>query len=178
MAETAGWQDELYDLLKNECKVSMFSYVPDAGHKVMINRAIADPDVQAVSLTTEEEGVALQAGAHLGGKRSVLLMQSSGVGNCVNFFALINNARFPFLTVISMRGDFGEGNQGQIPMGRATPKVLEAMDFVVLPIDNEADVIKTARAGAIMAFNGEKAVALLLSQKLKGAKAFPSGDGE
>jgi sulfopyruvate decarboxylase TPP-binding subunit len=80
--------------------------------------------------------------------------------------------------VISMRGDFGEGNQGQIPMGRATPKVLEAMDFVVLTVDSEADVIKTARAGAIMAFNGEKAVALLLSQKLKGAKAFPSGDGE
>lgn len=178
MAQPASWQDQLYDLLKNEFKISMFSYVPDIGHRTMIDRAIADADVQAVSLTTEEEGVALQAGAHLGGKRSVLLMQSSGVGNCVNFFALINNARFPFLTVVSMRGEFGEGNQGQVPMGRATKPVLEAMDFVVLNIEREDEVLKTARAGATMAFNAEKPVALLLSQKLKGAKAFPSGDGE
>jgi len=42
-----------------------------------------------VALTTEEEGVALLAGTDLGGARGVLLMQSSGVGNCVNMLSLI-----------------------------------------------------------------------------------------
>ena len=71
MSETPAWQGELYDLLKNEFDVTQFSYVPDAGHRELINRSIADPDVHSVSVTTEEEGVALQCGAHLGGEESV-----------------------------------------------------------------------------------------------------------
>lgn len=174
--EATNWPDEVYDLLKKDFKVSIVSYVPDAGHAVMINRAIQDPDVEAISLTTEEEGVGLQAGAHLGGKRSVLLMQSSGVGNCVNYFALLANARFPFLTLVSMRGDFGESNQGQIPMGKGTRPVLEAMGFIVLDVERTDEVLPTVRAGATMAWNAEKSVAVLLSQKLKGAKAFATGE--
>jgi sulfopyruvate decarboxylase alpha subunit len=175
MADQSGWQDQLYDLLKEQ-KISMYSYVPDAGHKVLINRSIADPEVLSVSLTTEEEGVALQAGAHLGGKRGVLLMQSSGVGNCVNFFALVVNARIPFLTLVSMRGDFGEGNPGQIPMGQATEPVFKAMGFLVITVDREDEVLDTVRAACTMAFNAEQQVAVLLTQKLKGAKPFPSRD--
>src|SRR6266536_4412796 len=85
--ETEGkpgaWQNEVYDLLRRN-RVTQFAYVPDAGHKILIDRSLADPDVHSVALTTEEEGVALLAGADLGGARGVLLMQSSGVGNCVN----------------------------------------------------------------------------------------------
>ena len=101
------WPEELYQLLRAH-DVSEFCYVPDAGHRVLIDRSIADPDVHSVALTTEEEGVAMLAGAHLGGARGVLLMQSSGAGNCVNMLSLINGGRFPFLTLLSMRGDFGE----------------------------------------------------------------------
>src|ERR1044072_6125158 len=122
MAETNGgatrWQDELYDLLRRH-DVTQFAYVPDAGHKVLIDRSLADPDVHSVALTTEEEGVALCAGADLGGTRAVLLMQSSGVGNCINMLSLIKGGRFPFLTLISMRGEFGEGNPWQYAMGQA-----------------------------------------------------------
>ena len=76
------WPGELYDLLR-EHDVTQFAYVPDAGHKTLINRSLADPDVSSIALTTEEEGVAMLAGADLGGARGVLLMQSSGAGNCV-----------------------------------------------------------------------------------------------
>src|ERR671928_701250 len=100
----ARWQDELYDLLRRH-NVTQFAYVPDAGHRILIDRSLADPGVQSVALTTEEEGVALLAGADLGGARGVLLMQSSGAGNCVNMLSLIAGARFPFLTLISMRGE-------------------------------------------------------------------------
>src|SRR5437879_10755192 len=112
----ARWQDELYDLLRRH-NIAQFAYVPDAGHRILIDRSLADPGVHSVALTTEEEGVALLAGADLGGGRGVLLMQSSGVGNCINMLSLIKGGGFPFLTLVSMRGDLGEGNPWQLPMG-------------------------------------------------------------
>ena len=90
--------------------------------------------------------MALIAGADLGGARAVLLMQSSGVGNCINMLSLIKGARFPFLTLVSMRGDFGEGNPWQFPMGQATQPVLEAMGVICLRIERPQDVIPTAGA--------------------------------
>src|ERR1700710_697442 len=108
-ATTSGatrWQDDLYDLLRRH-NVTQFAYVPDAGHRILIDRSLADPGPQSVALTTEEEGVALMAGADLGGARGVLLMQSSGVGNCINMLSLVKGGKFPFLTLLSMRGDFG-----------------------------------------------------------------------
>jgi sulfopyruvate decarboxylase TPP-binding subunit len=146
--------------------------VPDAGHAVLIDRALADPGVRAIVLTTEEEGVALAAGADLGGARSVLLMQSSGVGNCINMLSLIKGARFPFLTLVSMRGDFGEGNPWQFAMGQATRPTLEAMGVICLRVEHADDVIPTASAAITMAFKSGQAVAVLLSQRLIGAKPF------
>ena len=105
---SARWQDDLYDLLRRH-NITQFAYVPDAGHRILIDRSLADPGVHPVALTTEEEGVALLAGADLGGARGVLLMQSSGTGNCVNMLSLIKGGHFPFLTLVSMRGDFRRG---------------------------------------------------------------------
>ncbi len=125
----AAWQHELYDLLRRS-GITLFAYVPDAGHAILIDRSLADASVRSIALTTEEEGVALLAGADLGGVRGVLLMQSSGVGNCINMLSLTKGGRFPFLTLVSMRGDFGEGNPWQFPMGQATQAVLEAMGVI------------------------------------------------
>ena len=170
-ADDPQWPYDLYDLLRKH-DITQFSYVPDAGHRVLIDRSIADPDAHSIALTTEEEGVGLMAGADLGGKRGVLLMQSSGVGNCVNFFSLAKNGAFPFLTFISMRGDFGEGNPWQMAMGQAVEPVMQAMGFTVLRVDSEDEVLPTAEAAVTMAYKGGLAVAVLLTQKLIGAKAF------
>jgi sulfopyruvate decarboxylase alpha subunit len=175
MAENDGnaarWQDELYDLLRQH-NVTQFAYVPDAGHRILIDRSLADPGVHSVALTTEEEGVALLAGADLGGARGVLLMQSSGVGNCVNMLSLIKGGHFPFLTLVSMRGDFGEGNPWQYPMGQAVEPVLQAMGVICLRVEQPEEVVATVGAALTMAFQGGNAVAVLLTQKLLGAKAF------
>jgi sulfopyruvate decarboxylase TPP-binding subunit len=157
-----GWQHDLYDLLRRH-DITQFAYVPDAGHSVLIDRSIADAGVRSIPLTTEEEG---------GGARAVLLMQSSGVGNCINMLSLIKGARFPFLTLVSMRGDFGEGNPWQFPMGQATQPVLEAMGVICLRIEQPRDVIPTTSAALTMAFKSGQAVAVLLSQRLIGAKPF------
>src|SRR5215470_4518530 len=166
-----GWQHALYDLLR-DAGITQIAYVPDAGHSVLIDRSLADPGVHAIALTTEEEGVALAAGADLGGARAVLLMQSSGVGNCINMLSLIKGARFPFLTLVSMRGDFGEGNPWQFAMGQATPAVLEAMGVICLRVEQPDEVVATMVAALTMAFKAGQAVAVLLGQKLIGAKPF------
>jgi sulfopyruvate decarboxylase alpha subunit len=165
------WQDQVYDLLRQH-NVTQFAYVPDAGHRILIDRSLADPDVHSVALTTEEEGVALLAGADLGGARGVLVMQSSGVGNCINMLSLIKGGGFPFLTLISMRGDFGEGNPWQYPMGQATQPVLEAMGVICLRSESAQDVLATMRAALTMTFQAGSAVAVLFTQKLLGAKKF------
>jgi sulfopyruvate decarboxylase alpha subunit len=170
-AAPARWQDELYDLLRRN-NITQFAYVPDAGHRVLIDRSLADPSVHSVALTTEEEGVALLAGADLGGARGVLLMQSSGTGNCVNMLSLIKGGRFPFLTLVSMRGDFGEGNPWQFPMGQAVEPVLSAMGVICLRIERPAEVVPTVSAALTMVFQSGNAVAVLLTQKLLGAKQF------
>jgi sulfopyruvate decarboxylase alpha subunit len=166
-----GWQHEVYDLLRRH-HITQFAYVPDAGHSILIDRSLADPDVHAIALTTEEEGVALIAGADLGGARGVLLMQSSGVGNCINMLSLIEGGRFPFLTLVSMRGDFGEGNPWQFPMGQATRRVLEAMGVICLRIERPEEAASIMSAALTMVFKSGQAVAVLLSQQLIGAKPF------
>src|SRR5882757_927085 len=171
VAAPTKWQDEVFDLLRRG-GVTQFAYVPDAGHIILIDRSLADPDVHSIALTTEEEGVALIAGADLGGARAVLLMQSSGVGNCINMLSLIKGGRFPFLTLVSMRGDFGEGNPWQFPMGQATQSVLEAMGVIIMRIERPEDVMPTTTAALTMVFKGGQAVAVLLSQQLIGAKPF------
>ena len=171
LAAAKPWQDELYDLLRRS-GVTQFAYVPDAGHRILIDRSLADPKAHAIALTTEEEGVALAAGADLGGARSVLLMQSSGVGNCINMLSLMKGGRFPLLTLVSMRGDFGEGNPWQFPMGQATQAVLEAMGVICLRIERPEDVIGTTSAALTMAFKSGQSVAVLLTQQLIGAKPF------
>jgi sulfopyruvate decarboxylase alpha subunit len=174
MAETgteARWQDQLYDLLRRN-GVTQFAYVPDAGHRILIDRSLADPGVRSIALTTEEEGVALAAGADLGGARAVLLLQSSGVGNCINMLSLIKGGRFPFLALVSMRGDFGEGNPWQYPMGQAVEPVLHAMGVICLRVEQPDEVLPTVSAALTMAFQAGNAVAVLLTQRLLGAKAF------
>jgi sulfopyruvate decarboxylase alpha subunit len=170
-ASTAPWQHDLYDLLRKN-NITQFCYVPDAGHSILIDRSLADPGAQSIALTTEEEGVALCAGADLGGARAVLLMQSSGVGNCINMLSLIKGGRFPFLTLVSMRGDFGEGNPWQYAMGQATTPVLEAMGVIVLRAEREDEVIDMINAALTMVFKSGQSVAVLLTQRLIGAKPF------
>jgi sulfopyruvate decarboxylase TPP-binding subunit len=116
--------------------------------------------------------VALLAGADLGGARGVLLMQSSGAGNCVNMLSLVKGGRFPLLTLISMRGDFGEGNPWQFAMGQAVEPVLQAMGVIVWRVDTPDDVVPTVEAALTTVFQSGNAVAVLLTQKLLGAKAF------
>ena len=166
-----SWQETVFAALQS-AQIGLVGYVPDAGHAHLIRAAHADPAMRTVVLTTEEEGIALSAGAWLGGTRAVMLMQSSGVGNCINMLSLPVTCRMPFFTLITMRGEWGEFNPWQVPMGSATPHVLTQLGVHVRRADHAGDVAELVAASAALAFDSHIPVAVLLSQRLIGAKVF------
>jgi sulfopyruvate decarboxylase alpha subunit len=165
------WQQAVYDVIKSG-GIDLIGYVPDAGHAALINSAKADDAMRDVVMTTEEEGIPLCAGAWLGGMRSLLLMQSSGVGNCVNMLSLQRTARFPMVILVTMRGEYAEFNPWQIPMGSTTQAVLEICGFKVERVESEDDAAETVQAAIDFAFNSNVGVAVLLSQKMLGQKIW------
>ena len=168
---TQGWEDDIYDCFVRH-NISQIPYVPDAGHAHLIGRVHDTPQMHPIVLTTEEEGVASSCGAWLGGQKSVLLMQSSGVGNCINMLSLVSNCNFPFVTIVSMRGEWGEFNYWQVPMSRATPGSFDLMGIDVKRCDNPEDVASTVDAALYAAFASEQKIAILLSQRLIGRKEW------
>jgi sulfopyruvate decarboxylase alpha subunit len=165
------WSRGIYDLLMAQ-KVRQVAYVPDAGHSELINLCQATEQVSTISLTTEEEGVSMLAGAWLGGERGVLLMQSSGVGNCVNLFSLVQECRFPLLMLITMRGQWGEFNPWQVWMGTATRTILEQCGVVCYDVDEPDRVVDTVAAASNLVFNAYRSVAVLIGQRVIGSKSF------
>jgi sulfopyruvate decarboxylase alpha subunit len=167
-AEIRDWRDEIFATLK-AAEIRQVGYVPDAGHARLIELCRDDPEIRAVPLTTEEEGVALAAGAWLRGQRAALLMQSSGVGNCINMLSLAKICRFPLVMLVTMRGEWAEFNPWQVPMGSKTRAALELCDVLVYRAEEAAE---TVAAALEIAFNGDLATAVLLSQRLIGAKRW------
>jgi len=169
--DAPAWQRDVFDVLARG-GVRQIAYVPDAGHSYAIRAAIADDTIQDVVLTTEEEGVGVVAGAWLGGQRAALLMQSSGVGNCVNMFSLLTMAQFPFLTLVTMRGEYAEFNPWQAPMGLATQRALELMGITVYRVDEPDQVEEVVSAALDTSFEAGGRTAVLLGQKLIGRKKW------
>ena len=171
IAEPA-WPAAIHGVFRQQ-GVRQVAYVPDAGHRRLIELCRADSDMRAIALASEQEGMGLLAGAWLGGERGALLMQSSGVGNCINTLASITQAcQFPLFMLVTMRGEWGEGNPWQIPMGRAVAPVLETLGIRVTAVTHSDDVEPTVAAMLAMSYTTSTASAVLLSQRLLGAKTF------
>ena len=153
-------------------RVRMVGYVPDAGHKRLIELCQADRNMRAVVLTTEEEGIGLAAGAWLGGEKTVLLMQSSGVGNLVNALGMVQVCRFPLLMLVTMRGEQGEFNPWQVPMGQTTARVLETMGVAVRQAGEPETVAPHVHTALRLAFEAQGAEAVLIAQRVIGIKSF------
>ena len=145
------WPEGLHRTLK-AAGVRQVAYVPDAGHKRLIELCLADREIRAVVLSNEAEGMGLAGGAWLGGQRAALLMQSSGVGNCINMLSLPLNCRMPFLTLVTMRGEWGEFNPWQVPMGAATGAVLTAAGVHVRRADRPDEAAEIVAASADLAW--------------------------
>ena len=147
--------------------------IPDGGLTQLLNMIKADTaHHRLVTLTTEEEGIGIATGCWLGGERAMIAMQSSGVGNCINALGLPAALRAPCLMLITMRGQWGEFNPWQVPMGQGTRPALEAMGVKCFPVDKAAEIGETFAAAADLAFHGRLSAAVLISQRVIGAKGF------
>jgi sulfopyruvate decarboxylase alpha subunit len=161
------WPDRIHANL-TRVGVRQVGYVPDTGHSRLIALCQQDPEITDVVLTSEAEGAGLVAGAALGGERAALLMQSSGVGNCINMFSLLQNCGFPCLILVTMRGEFADFNPWQVPMGSITEQVLKLCGFLTYRVEHADDVDEIVASGCDMAYGGNLRIAILLSQRLVG----------
>jgi len=165
------WWKKIFDALK-QADVRQVAYVPDAGHASLIEACISDNDIKAIALTTEEEGIAVLSGAWLGGQRGALLMQSSGVGNCINMFSLSVTCRFPLPVFVTMRGQWHEFNPWQFPMGQTTERHLNTAGMQTLTAVKPDEVGPMSKATLDQAFTGGGIAGLLLHQSLMPVKTF------
>jgi len=167
----AEWSGAMFDMLR-DAGVTLFAHVPDAGNDRLIALVEEHNDTRAVLLTTEEEGVAICAGADLVGGRAIFCMQSSGLGNCPNYLSLAKGGRFPLLMMISMRGDYGEQNPWQYPMGAAVETLLKAAGVLIFKVERRDELEAATTAAVNATVRGAQAAAIVLSQKFLGAKGF------
>ena len=165
------WPADVFRVLK-DADVRQVAYVPDAGHTELIKICRADTAMRSVPLTAEQEGVAVLTGAWLGGEAGALLTQSSGVGNIINMLGMANECRIPLLLLVTMRGDWGEFNPWQVPMGQATEKALVAAGVIVHRVDDADRIAETVESAAKFAFGAGRMVAVVIGQRVIGSKEW------
>ncbi|MGI9508163.1 MAG: phosphonopyruvate decarboxylase [Geminicoccaceae bacterium] len=165
------WAADVHGVFRAKA-ISQIGTVPDAGLTQLLDLCSADNAMRVLTLTREDEGVGLVTGAWLGGDRAALLMQSSGVGNVINALSLPAICRTPCLMLVTMRGQWGEANSWQVPMGAAASRVMEAMGTTCYAVDRAEEAGETVAAASDMAFSSGVATAVLIGQRVIGAKTF------
>ena len=164
-AAELGWGAHAHRAL-HEAGIRHVGYVPDAGLDALLALCAADETMCTVLLAHEQEGPGL------GGERAALLMQSSGVGNCVNALSLIRTCRFPFFAVVTMRGEWREANPWQLPMGQGAAAHLAQCGVIVSRVEEASAACESIAAAAALAFESQAATAVLIAQRVIGAKSF------
>ncbi|MFI5178499.1 MAG: sulfopyruvate decarboxylase subunit alpha [Vicinamibacterales bacterium] len=125
------------------------------------------PDVRLILATREEEAFGLAAGLYLGGRRPTVMLQSSGLGNSLNAItSLLLPYQIPVLAVISMRGDAGEWNAAQVPMGRAVPSIVDAIGLLRVSVESADDAAETVTRAGVTAFGTRSPAVCLLPRRL------------
>jgi len=168
---STNWPEEVLRAVKAR-KIATVCTIPDGGLTRFLRLIEAGRSIRLVTLSTEEEGIAIATGCWLAGSRAMVAMQSSGVGNCINALGLPAAFRAPCLMLVTMRGQWGEFNPWQVPMGQATRPALEAVGVKCYPVDKAEDVGETFAAAADFAFNSRVSTAVLIGQRVIGAKGF------
>ena len=124
-------------------------------------------DVRTTLATREEEAFGIAAGLYLGGAKPTVMLQSSGLGNSLNALtSLLLPYKIPVLAVISLRGDAGEWNDAQVPMGRAVRPICDAIGIPHATADGPESVAAIVRAIGHTAFGTRLPGACLLPRRL------------
>ncbi|MCH7996790.1 MAG: decarboxylase [Chloroflexi bacterium] len=164
------WAETIVEALKGN-QVSLIAFVPDVSIDVVTRLMEDDPFFHVVAATREEEAIGIAAGAYATGRNAAVFMQSSGFGNCINAIAsLCIPCRIPIPLFINLRGELGEFNIAQVPMGRATRPILDVLGlpYYTLTLDENLDKVV---AGALkLCYSSREPLALCLTPLLHGGK--------
>ena len=166
----AGWHEHIADALRRN-DIRLFGTVPDFIVSQVLDHLWSDESCHVITSSREEEALGMLSGAYLAGKRGALLMQNSGLGNCVNTIASLNiAAQIPVVMVISHRGDLGEYNAAQVPMGQAAERILETLD-IRYAIPHTVEEFDSVADGLIkLAYTRSLPVAFLLPNDMTGGR--------
>jgi sulfopyruvate decarboxylase alpha subunit len=169
--EPHDWSTDVFRAMQAR-DIATVCTVPDGGLTPLLRMVETEPRIRLVTLSTEPEGIGIATGCWLGGGRAMIAMQSSGVGNCINALGLPAALRAPCLMLVTMRGQWGEFNPWQVPMGQATRPALEAVGVRCFPVERPEEVGETFAAAADLTFHSRVSAAVLVSQRIVGAKGF------
>ncbi len=134
----------------NECKengYTLFTGTPCSYLKPFINYVIDDIDLEFVETTNEGGAVALACGAWLGGRKSIVMFQNSGLGNAVNpLTSLSYTMKISFIGIVTLRGEpNGASDEPQHElMGEITTELLDLMKIPWAFFPTEAEEVKEA----------------------------------
>ncbi len=124
-------------------------------------------DIRTTIATREEEAFGIAAGLYLGGAQPTVMLQSSGLGNSLNALtSLVLPYQTPVLIIISMRGDAGEWNDAQVPMGRAVRPILDAIGVPHVTAESPESTAETVRLAGQTAFGTRTPGVCLLPRRL------------
>jgi sulfopyruvate decarboxylase alpha subunit len=147
--------------------ITHVAYVPDNPLSSVLNALEGYPKIRTTLATREEEAFGIAAGLYLGGVRAAVMLQSSGLGNSLNALtSLIVPYQIPMLILISMRGDAGEWNSAQVPMGRAVVPILDAMGIPHATVASPEATAPTVELVARTAFETRMSGACLLPRRI------------
>jgi len=170
-AQKHDWSSDVYQVLKDH-NVQLVCTVPDAALTQILKKCHADSDMSVLTLTTEEEGIGIITGAWLGGMRGVLMMQSSGAGNCINALSLPQNCHTPCPMIVTMRGQWGEFNPWQVPMGSNVEPVFRQMGVQCFRAKTPISIGVLCSGALDLAFHSTTSTAVLIDQQVIGIKDF------
>jgi sulfopyruvate decarboxylase subunit alpha len=155
----------LYETIKHSGIDIIFS-LPCIMLKGLLEIIEKKDEIRHISITREEEGVGIAAGAYLGGKVPAILMQNSGLGNSINAIkSLLELFKIPVIFIMSHRGAEGEKINAQIPMGRLTPGLLDLLDIEKFIVDSK-EKIKEINTAVQYSISSETPVGILLKKPL------------
>lgn len=164
------WAETIVSVLK-QYQVRFISYVPDAKGEQILQAARKDDFFEILPLTREEEGIGVVCGQSVGGARGVVMMPTAGVGNSINALAsLAIPYKIPVPMIIGARGELGEFNQAQVPMGQALPDIFRALNIPTFRITRQEDVEKMTEGALRLSYSNESPVAIMVTNELAGWK--------
>src|SRR6266478_8794318 len=161
MGTTEGARQILTAL--KEAGINLVASVPDINMLQLINLLYEDKDIAHVPVGREEEGIGVCAGAHLGGKKTAMLMQNGGLMNsCNGLTTTALQFGIPILLLVYYAGDMGDNAFHML--GLVTEPVLDGLGINYTVMSDPAKVKQDIAGAVVLAHSSKRPVALLLTR--------------